>query len=132
MTRPGPSPADAPREPVDISVGLRIRFTRKARGLSQQALATAVGVTFQQIQKYERGANRVSASMLVKIAGALDVPVAELFGAGDAARGLTDKVAALLGQSGALDLLRAYATLPRSCRTALVAFLGALRQDGRR
>ena len=54
-------------DPVDIAVGARIRLLRKLRGLSQQALAEAAGVTFQQIQKYERGANRVSASMLARM-----------------------------------------------------------------
>ena len=55
-------------DPIDVAVGARIRLLRKVRGLSQQALAEAAGVTFQQIQKYERGANRVSASMLTRIA----------------------------------------------------------------
>jgi transcriptional regulator with XRE-family HTH domain len=47
-------------DPVDVAVGARIRLLRKMRGLSQQSLAEAAGVTFQQIQKYERGSNRVS------------------------------------------------------------------------
>ena len=118
---PDPQP-----DPVDISVGRRIRLARKTKGLSQQALAAAVGVTFQQIQKYERGANRVSASMLVRIATTLDVGVAELFGATDEARGVTDEVAELLGQPGALDLLRAYDRLLAAVRPALVTFLRAL------
>ena len=74
------SKPDAVADPVDVAVGARIRLLRKVRGLSQQALAEAAGVTFQQIQKYERGANRVSASMLTRIARTLDVPVAEMFG----------------------------------------------------
>ena len=64
-------------DPIDVAVGARIRLLRKLRGLSQQALAEAAGVTFQQIQKYERGANRVSASMLSRIATTLQAPVAE-------------------------------------------------------
>lgn len=120
-SRPGTGP-----DPIDVSVGARIRLARKALGLSQQALAESVGITFQQIQKYERGANRVSASMLAKIARTLETPVAELFGANDGARGLTDALANLLGEPGALDLLRTYVRLPRACRPALVAFLAAL------
>ena len=54
--------------PVDVAVGARIRTIRKSRGLSQGALGAALGLTFQQVQKYERGANRVSASKLVEIA----------------------------------------------------------------
>lgn len=117
-------------DPIDVSVGARIRLARKTLGMSQQALAEAVGITFQQIQKYERGANRVSASMLAKIAHTLGTPVAELFGANDGARGLTDELAELLGEPGALDLLRAYAHLPRPSRPALVSFLGTLGPSG--
>ncbi|WP_421937620.1 helix-turn-helix domain-containing protein [Phenylobacterium sp.] len=120
-TQPGTGP-----DPIDVAVGARVRLARKTLGMSQQALAEAVGITFQQIQKYERGANRVSASMLAKIARTLGTPVAELFGASDAARGLTDEVANLLGEPGALDLLRAYVQLPRLSRPALVTFLASL------
>jgi transcriptional regulator with XRE-family HTH domain len=94
-------------DPVDVAVGARIRLLRKMRGLSQQSLAEAAGVTFQQIQKYERGSNRVSASMLAKIAAALGAPVAELFGEASAGASAVDEVAALLAQPGALELLRA-------------------------
>src|SRR3954453_6546778 len=71
---------EALADPIDIAVGARIRLLRKVRGLSQQALAEAAGVTFQQIQKYERCANRVSASMLSRIATTLQAPVSEMFG----------------------------------------------------
>src|SRR6201986_4924191 len=98
---------EAVADPVDVAVGARIRLLRKVRGLSQQALAEAAGVTFQQIQKYERGANRVSASMLSRIAAALDTPVAEMFGESSPASGAIDEVAALLSEPGALELLRA-------------------------
>jgi transcriptional regulator with XRE-family HTH domain len=114
-------------DPVDVAVGARIRLLRKLRGLSQQSLAEAAGVTFQQIQKYERGANRVSASMLSRIAAALDTPVAEMFGESSPASGAVDEVAALLAEPGALELLRAYTALPRGpARTALVEFVRAL------
>jgi len=114
-------------DPVDVAVGARIRLLRKLRGLSQQALAEAAGVTFQQIQKYERGANRVSASMLSRIAAALDTPVGEVFGETSQASSAIDEVAALLAEPGALELLRAYVTLPRGpARAALVDFVRAL------
>lgn len=119
--------SEASADPVDIAVGARIRLLRKVRGLSQQALAEAAGVTFQQIQKYERGANRVSASMLSRIARTLQAPVAEMFGETGPASGAIDEVAALLSQPGALELLRAYAVLPRGApRAALVDFVRAL------
>ena len=60
---------------VDIEVGAKIRIKRKAEKMSQQELAQQVGVKFQQIQKYETGKNRVSASRLFAIARALDVPI---------------------------------------------------------
>lgn len=65
--------------PVDVHVGYMIRTTRRARGLTQQMLAARIGVKFQQVQKYETGANRVSASRLWEIASVLDVPVNHFF-----------------------------------------------------
>ncbi|KRB51272.1 transcriptional regulator [Rhizobium sp. Root708] len=69
---------DAPHS-VDVHVGKTIRIKRLMRKVSQTELGDRVGVTFQQIQKYEKGSNRVSASMLVEIAGALDVDVRSFF-----------------------------------------------------
>ena len=65
--------------PVDKSVGLRIRLLRTQKGVAQTKLAEALGLTFQQIQKYEQGVNRVSASKLYQIANVLDVDVAYFF-----------------------------------------------------
>lgn len=65
--------------PVDVHVGACLRAFRGQRGMSQTKLASTVGVTFQQIQKYEKGTNRVSASMLYELAAALDVSVADFF-----------------------------------------------------
>ncbi|XAZ20349.1 helix-turn-helix domain-containing protein (plasmid) [Sinorhizobium sp. B11] len=64
---------------VDVHVGKTIRIQRLLRKVSQTELGDRVGVTFQQIQKYEKGSNRVSASMLVEIAGALSVDVRTFF-----------------------------------------------------
>ncbi|QFY63476.1 helix-turn-helix transcriptional regulator (plasmid) [Rhizobium grahamii] len=69
---------DAPHS-VDVHVGKTIRIKRLMRKVSQTELGDRVGVTFQQIQKYEKGSNRVSASMLVEIAGALEVDVRSFF-----------------------------------------------------
>lgn len=65
--------------PVDVHVGLRIRRRRRELGMGQEALAGKLGLTFQQVQKYERGANRVSASKLYETARALAVPAAWFF-----------------------------------------------------
>ncbi|WP_421414621.1 helix-turn-helix domain-containing protein [Agrobacterium tumefaciens] len=64
---------------VDVEVGRRIRFRRKQCGLSQAAIGKVLGLTFQQVQKYEIGGNRVSASRLATIAAALNVPVSYFF-----------------------------------------------------
>ena len=65
--------------PIDVHVGLRIRLRRKELGVSQEKLAEAIGLTFQQVQKYERAANRVSASKLYEMARALETSTAYFF-----------------------------------------------------
>jgi transcriptional regulator with XRE-family HTH domain len=66
-------------DPVDVEVGQRIRIQRLSQGLSQTSLADQLGVTFQQVQKYEKGANRIGASRLQQIAHILQVPVSFFF-----------------------------------------------------
>jgi transcriptional regulator with XRE-family HTH domain len=65
--------------PIDVHVGARIRLRRTLLGISQTALAETIGLTFQQVQKYEKGTNRVSSSRLVDVANALDVDVSYFF-----------------------------------------------------
>lgn len=65
--------------PIDIHVGTRLRLRRTLLGLSQETLGEAVGITFQQLQKYERGANRISASRLFNLSQVLGVPVGFFF-----------------------------------------------------
>ena len=65
--------------PTDVYVGSRVRMRRKMLGLSQEKLGEKLGITFQQIQKYEKGTNRVGASRLQAMATALEVPVAYFF-----------------------------------------------------
>ncbi len=65
--------------PVDVYVGKRLRLKRTLQGLSQESIGNAIGVTFQQIQKYERGINRMGASRLFDFARALGVPVSYFF-----------------------------------------------------
>src|ERR1700741_938958 len=65
--------------PVDVAVGRNVRIWRMAKGLSQAQLAHRLGVTFQQVQKYEVGANRIGTGRLVKVAAILGVPIATLF-----------------------------------------------------
>jgi transcriptional regulator with XRE-family HTH domain len=65
--------------PIDIHVGSRVRLRRTLLGMSQEKLGEAIGLTFQQVQKYERGANRIGSSRLFDLARVLDVPVAYFF-----------------------------------------------------
>ena len=76
--RPGRPRADQPN-PIDVQVGARVRLRRNMLGLSQEKLGEALGLTFQQVQKYERGANRIGASRLHELSRVLDVPVAFFF-----------------------------------------------------
>ena len=78
-----PDPTRAGKEshpsPIDVHVGSRIRLRRALMGLSQERLGEALGLTFQQVQKYERGINRVGASRLYDLSRALDVPISFFF-----------------------------------------------------
>jgi transcriptional regulator with XRE-family HTH domain len=108
--------------PVDVHVGKRIRHRRWLVGMTQQQLAEQVGIKFQQIQKYETGANRVSASRLWDIADALEVPVSFFFeGIGDHADDHTSVgfPADLMGDKEALDLVRSYYAIPENQRRRL-------------
>lgn len=100
---------------VDVHVGKRIRHRRWMIGMTQQQLADKVGIKFQQIQKYETGMNRVSASRLWDIGHALDVPVNFFF------EGLHEKALAavkgdILADKEALQLVRAYYSIPEAQR----------------
>lgn len=107
--------------PVDVHVGKRIRHRRWLIGMTQQQLAEQVGIKFQQIQKYETGANRVSASRLWDIAEALDIPVSFFFEGISDAR-VSDALNApydLMGDKEALDLVRSYYSIPENQRRRL-------------
>ncbi|MBY6135182.1 helix-turn-helix domain-containing protein [Leisingera sp. XS_AS12] len=109
--------------PVDVHVGKRIRHRRWLIGMTQQQLAEQVGIKFQQIQKYETGANRVSASRLWDIADTLDVSVSFFFeGLQEEDKAASDKVAVpedLMGDKEALDLVRSYYAIPENQRRRL-------------
>ncbi len=109
---------------VDVHVGKRIRQRRWLAGMTQQKLAELVGIKFQQIQKYETGANRVSASRLWDIAEALDIDVAHFFEGIEATKGTGDMVPAhipadLIGDKEAMDLVRSYYAIPENQRRRL-------------
>jgi len=109
--------------PVDVHVGKRIRHRRWLIGMTQQQLAEQVGIKFQQIQKYETGANRVSASRLWDISDALEVPVSFFFeGLQEEGKAAAEKSAVpedLMGDKEALDLVRSYYAIPENQRRRL-------------
>lgn len=114
---------------VDLHVGALIRTRRKALGISQSELADSLGLTFQQVQKYERGSNRVSSSKLYEIALKLETPLASFFegletpvGEGPSAGGLTD----FLNQRGAHELVAAFTVMSPALRRQLVSLAMAM------
>ena len=126
-----PPPRVGNADPLDVLIGRRVRRLRAARGLSQTELGNAVNVTFQQIQKYEGGTNRIAASTLVRIAAALDVSTDEL---------LTDRTPmfaedaalrpSLLSTPGAEALLVGYARLgSETLRRAVLSLVRELSGD---
>jgi transcriptional regulator with XRE-family HTH domain len=117
---------------IDLHVGKRLRRRRRLLGLTQQQLAESVGIRFQQIQKYECGANRVSASRLFELAESLDVPV-QYFYEGlsqrDEADTETSLSADILSQKETMDLIRAYYRLGERPRKRLLELAKSLEPD---
>ena len=108
--------------PVDVHVGKRIRHRRWLIGVTQQQLAEQVGIKFQQIQKYETGANRVSASRLWDISDALGVDVSFFFeGLHENSKEVEKNRVPddLMGDKEALDLVRSYYAIPEAQRRRL-------------
>jgi transcriptional regulator with XRE-family HTH domain len=108
---------------VDVHVGKKIRQRRWLIGMTQQTLAESVGIKFQQIQKYETGANRVSASRLWDIGEVVGVPVSFFFEGMEADEsGAADKALApadILGDKDAMELVRSYYAIPEEQRRRL-------------
>jgi transcriptional regulator with XRE-family HTH domain len=92
----------------DIEVGRRVRTFRLQKGLSQEKLGDALGITFQQVQKYEKGTNRIGAGRIQRIAEILDVPVTNFFAAQKRSGTGPNEVFELLDSAAGLRLLRAY------------------------
>ena len=114
---------------MDVALGAAVRIRRRTIGISQEALAEQCGVSFQQIQKYENGANRISFSRLVQIARALQCRVVDLMDVLDAPDRVTSGDLDLLTRMrtpGALELLAAYEVMSPEARTALVTLLRAV------
>src|SRR3954468_2296404 len=121
--------------PADVEIGRKIRALRLERGLSQSNLADGIGLTFQQVQKYEKGTNRVSAGRLHKISELLNIPVMFFYG-GMSLRGKKREAAdpglAFMQTKGAVRLMRAYSEISsRTTKYALVVLAESLRNKER-
>lgn len=125
------------RDPIDTHVGQRLRLRRTMTGMSQERLGDAIGVSFQMVQKYERGDCRVGASRLMKIAAALGVPVSFFFESfqGAAPMGLSvaeDKKSLdekMLHSKETIDLLKAYYALPETVRKHVLGMIKGLDKE---
>ena len=109
------------KHPVDVHVGKRVRHRRWMVGMTQQQLAERVGIKFQQIQKYETGMNRISASRLWDISEALGVPVSFFFeGLGEETPESANTMPGdILADKEALELVRSYYAIPETQRRRL-------------
>ena len=123
-TRPAPRAADE----LDRALGNAIRLRRRSLNLSQDELGAACGISFQQVQKYENGANRVSFSRLVQIARALNCRVSDLTSALDQPEiaPVDFEFLKLMTLPGAIDLLKRYEALSGEARGLLVNLLGSM------
>jgi transcriptional regulator with XRE-family HTH domain len=104
------------RDPQDTEIAKRLRALRLRRGLSQYELGSVLGVTFQQVQKYERGTNRITAGRLYRIAEVLDVPITFFFAGleSGASKSGSHSIAIqfdFIQTSGAMRLVRAYSQI---------------------
>lgn len=125
-------------DPVDVHLGRRVRGRRRAMGVTQAELADGLGVSFQQVQKYERGHNRISASTLCRIAWRLQAQIGYFFeglpdpagrpgsASADSATALGD---AFLASTGGTELAQAFLALKPSVRVAMVALARVASQD---
>jgi transcriptional regulator with XRE-family HTH domain len=108
--------------PIDVTVGRNVRIWRMTKGLSQTQLAARLGVTFQQVQKYEVGVNRIGTGRLVTIATVLDVPISALFEGANAAE-RSRSLLALVSDSRSFRLAHAFAAIKHNRLRLLVVGL---------
>jgi transcriptional regulator with XRE-family HTH domain len=116
-------------DPLDVAIGSRVRARRRMLGLSQTALGEELGVTFQQVQKYERGINRISGSTLIRLGRVLGVPAGSLLGDDEATHGAPPPWADLM-KSGVAETIDALASVKSpAVRRQIVALARALAEN---
>lgn len=113
-------------KPADIRIGQQIRALRRVAGISQSTLAMIIGVSLQQVKKYENGTNRVSSGRLQEIAAALDVPVGRLYGEPETANGANGPA----NNAETSELVTLYTRLSPQKREAARNMMRAFAQSG--
>lgn len=122
-----PRDSAAAPDPIDVEVGARLRARRRTSGVTQAGLAEVLDLSFQQVQKYERGYNRISASVLVRCARALRCSVAELVGEAPGDRPDFDAAAGVgISERERDDFLRAFVAVPLDERRALIRLMASM------
>lgn len=123
-------------KPVDTHVGALVRQRRLELGMSQEKLADALGITFQQVQKYEEGSNRISASRMMQIANTLDVQPTHFFEGAPTAQRISaknqesmDYVAAFIGSKDGGALMRAFIKLPKDVQRSIVNLVDKIAEN---
>lgn len=116
---------------IDLHLGKRLRRRRRLLGLTQQQLALSVGIRFQQIQKYECGANRISAARLWQLAEALETPVSYFYdGLAEMTARDDDRGGEMFSRKETLDLIQAYYRLSERPRRRLLDLAKSLNNEG--
>lgn len=118
---------------IDLHLGRRLRRRRRLLGLTQQQLATQVGIRFQQIQKYECGANRISAARLWQLSEALESPVSYFYDGLEEAierTGAANQGGEMFSRKETLDLIQAYYQLDEKPRRRLLDLAKSLHAEG--
>ena len=124
-------------KPVDTHVGALVRARRVEIGMSQGKLGDAIGLTFQQVQKYEKGLNRIGSSRLMQIANVLDVPPTFFFQGAPTATKITasgqksiNEIAEFVASKDGMVLMQAFAKLPADVRRSIVNLVEKIAENG--
>jgi transcriptional regulator with XRE-family HTH domain len=114
-------------DPIDLHVGSRVRLLRTLTGWSQERLGKAIGCSYQQLQKYENGTNRLSASMLFRVAEALHVPIHSLFEGVEQIADDQTVAGRATADRGSLEAVREMQLIDKTTREALRVLIRSLR-----
>lgn len=117
--------SDKAGQGADVNIGRRLRMLRNAAGVSQEALGEALGVTFQQVQKYEKGINRLGVRQLDVVMATLNCSASDLIGSAGASNGEAQDVLAFMATRDGLELAQAYHAMPADRRAAIISLIRA-------